>query len=240
MLLSGSSLIGLAIKASDGRMGTVSDVLFDDATWQVRWIVVHTGSWPSGRTALIHPSVFERVDSEKHEFLVRLTRAEVAASPDILLDEPVSRQIEYGDQHYPDWDPSSGNARLAAGFWGGMGVQVSRARLIEEKSMSRTPRKDGHAFEGDPHLRSVSVTIGNRVHAADGLLGHVHDILIDGSEWKILGISLETGRWWPCRRLTIAPSAVRDISWSSQSVTLNISRHQAHASPARDPGQAGH
>ena len=39
MLLPGSALKGYAIEASDGRVGTVSDFLFDDTTWKLRWLV---------------------------------------------------------------------------------------------------------------------------------------------------------------------------------------------------------
>ena len=50
-----SALKGFAIEASDGRMGTVVDFLFDDASWKVRWLVVDCGSWLKGRKVLIHP-----------------------------------------------------------------------------------------------------------------------------------------------------------------------------------------
>jgi hypothetical protein len=55
MLQVGSALQGYAIEASDGRIGTVSDFLFDDRTWKVRWLVVDTGTWLTGRKALVHP-----------------------------------------------------------------------------------------------------------------------------------------------------------------------------------------
>ena len=51
-----SALKGFAIEASDGRIGTVVDFLFDDASWKVRWLVVDCGSWLKGRKVLIHPS----------------------------------------------------------------------------------------------------------------------------------------------------------------------------------------
>ena len=35
-----SPLKGFAIEASDGRIGTVVDYLFDDASWKVRWLVI--------------------------------------------------------------------------------------------------------------------------------------------------------------------------------------------------------
>ena len=38
-----SALKGYAIEASDGRIGSVSDFLFDVGKWQVRWLVVDTG-----------------------------------------------------------------------------------------------------------------------------------------------------------------------------------------------------
>ncbi len=38
-----SKLMGYTIEASDGHIGTVSDVLFDEATLKVRWLSVLHG-----------------------------------------------------------------------------------------------------------------------------------------------------------------------------------------------------
>ena len=233
MMLTGLSLKDFAIRASDGRIGTVRDFLFDDRVWHVRWMVVHTGSWLAGRVTLVRPSAIERPDPDHRELIVRLTRAEIDGCPDILLDEPVSRRIEYGEHNYPDWDPSSRDVRYVAGFWGGLGVQVSQARLDEEKSMPRTDPERG--FSGDPHLRSVSAVIGNRIEATDGLIGHVQDIVFDSNDWNVRVIVADMKHWWPGRHLAIAPSAVREISWSDQAVRLDISRAQAQAGPAWEP-----
>jgi uncharacterized protein YrrD len=43
MLRSFKELRGFAIRATDGRIGTVSDVYFDDNSWQVRYCVIDTG-----------------------------------------------------------------------------------------------------------------------------------------------------------------------------------------------------
>ena len=56
MLRNASAIKGYAIAASDGRIGTVSDFLFDDASWLVRWLLVDTGNWLSGRKVLLPPS----------------------------------------------------------------------------------------------------------------------------------------------------------------------------------------
>ena len=94
MLLAGSALKDFAIAASDGRIGACSDLLFDDATWTVRWMVADTGTWLTGRKVLIHPSALGQPDPGRLELPVRLTRAQVEASPDVLQDEPVPRRME--------------------------------------------------------------------------------------------------------------------------------------------------
>jgi PRC-barrel domain len=55
MLKNASAINGYAIAASDGRLGTVDDFLFDDASWMVRWLVVDTGNWLPGRKVLLPP-----------------------------------------------------------------------------------------------------------------------------------------------------------------------------------------
>ncbi len=235
MLLAGLSLKGFAIEASDGRIGTVGDFLFDDSTWHVRWMVINTGSWLTGRTVLVHPSAIGRADHKSQKLVVRLTRAEVEKSPDILLDEPASRQIEYGEHHCPGWDPAWGNPRYVAGFWGGIGIRVSRERLAEEKSMLKRPRGGGQTDDGDPHLRSVSAITGNHVHCTDGLVGHVQDVLLDDADWNIRAIIVDTEHWRPGKHLMVPPSAIRDISWPRQDVRLNISSHETKESPTWTP-----
>ena len=56
MLWDASAINGYAIEASDGRLGTVSDFLFEDVSWINRWLVVDTGNWLSGREVLLPPS----------------------------------------------------------------------------------------------------------------------------------------------------------------------------------------
>jgi hypothetical protein len=46
MLWTASVIEGYAILASDGKIGTVADFLFDDDSWLGRWLVVVTGTWP--------------------------------------------------------------------------------------------------------------------------------------------------------------------------------------------------
>ncbi len=123
MLWHASKINGYAIDASDGRLGTVSDFLFDDASWLVRWLVVDTGKWLSGRKVLLPPSVLGHLDRERGAFSVRLTMQEIKDSPDIDTDRPVSRQMESHLYDYYGWNPywSTGLYMGGYAYMGGMG-----------------------------------------------------------------------------------------------------------------------
>ena len=99
-------------------LGTVSDFLFDDVSWLVRWLVVDTGNWLSGRKVLLPAFALGHLDAERREFAVRLTMQQVRDSPDIDTKWPVSRQIEANIYDYYGWSPywSSGPYMGGYGF----------------------------------------------------------------------------------------------------------------------------
>src|SRR5450631_240068 len=105
MLWNAASLKGYAIEASDGRLGTVSDFLFDDTSWLVRWLVVDTGNWLSGRKVLLPPSVLGILNPEAEQFSVHLTKQQVKDSPGVDTNLPVSRQSEGYVYDYYGWSP---------------------------------------------------------------------------------------------------------------------------------------
>ena len=109
-----SPLKGFAIEASDGRIGSVVDYLFEDASWKVRWLVIDCGTRLTGRKVLIHPSAISREDLEQQKFVVALTKAQVEDSPKLLEDQPVSQQMENLLYTYYGWDPLWGGPNLSA------------------------------------------------------------------------------------------------------------------------------
>ena len=109
-----SPLKGFAIEASDCRIGTVVDYLFDDASWKVRRLVTDCGTWLTGRKVLIQPSAISREDVEQQQFVVALTKAQVEDSPKLLEDQPVSQQMENQLYSYCGWDPNWGGDNLSA------------------------------------------------------------------------------------------------------------------------------
>ncbi|HKW93831.1 MAG TPA: PRC-barrel domain-containing protein [Methylomirabilota bacterium] len=93
MLTPARKIIGLSIAATDGLIGTVKDLYFDDLSWTVRYLVVDTGKWLPGRKVLISPMSVSSPDL-RVDVAVSLTREQVKQSPPIEADKPVDRQQE--------------------------------------------------------------------------------------------------------------------------------------------------
>ena len=234
MMLASSALKGFAIEASNGRIGTVSDFLFDDVTWNIRWVVVETGSWLTGRKILIHPSAVGEPDSSREELPVRLTKEQVKGSPDISSDEPVSRQMQTNLYGYYGWDPLWGDRNYFSGYSSSMGATIDPLPRRFDSDLLEASRRDSGLDDGDPHLRSVTEVMSYHIQTKDGPIGHIEDFLVNNSTWGIRYLVIETRNWWPGQLVLMSPHGVRGISWSTHDVTLDVTRDQVKASPAWD------
>ena len=239
MLRQESELAGYAIHASDGLIGTVSDFLFDEKTWFVRWFVINTGHWLDDRKVLLPPSALEHVSRVERRFDVRLTRQQVKNSPDADTERPVSRQQETKIYDYYSWSPYWGNGSYMdimgyGGFLGG-----SLAPEPTAKSISREKEIDDvQRSKNDPTLRSAKEVTGYHIHAIDGEIGHVEDFLIEVDDWSICYLVVNTKNWWRGNKVLIPPQSVRVIQWTDRTVSLNVDRRKVRDSHAYDRSSA--
>ncbi len=233
MLWNASRIKGYAIAASDGRLGTVSDFLFDDCSWLIRWLVVDTGNWLPGRKVLLPPSVLGHPDQKGREFAVRLTMQQVKDCPDIDTDRPVSRQMETSLYDYYGWSPYWVTGFYMAGSGDTPGAAAAQpaeeARRREEEIADRLRSRE------DPHLRSVEAVTGYHIHATDGEIGHVEDFLVEDADWSIRYLVVDTKNWWPGKKVLISPRSVREIQWTMKLVNLDVDRQTVKDGPAYDP-----
>lgn len=195
MLWNTSVIIGYAIEANDGKLGTVSDLLFDDSGWIIRWLVVDTGHWLPGRKVLLPLSVLGKPDSRLGHFPVQLTMQRVIDSPDVNTDQPVSRQIEAQVHDHFGWDPywSSNSSAMSNAIATPFTVLLYEPEFVENRLSDAV----ASSIDGDPHLRSITTTIGSYVDASDGEIGHVDGFLVDDIGWNIRYIKIDTKNWWP-------------------------------------------
>ena len=231
MLFVLSVLKKFTVAASDGRIGTVDDFLFDDQSWKVRWLVVDTGAWLPGRKILVHASAIGEPDPARKELPVKLTKAQVEGGPDLFEHQPVSRQLEAHLYDYYGWDPSWG-----ATAFGAIASPLSLPPLIGEGPEPTENGADAAAGEGesDPHLRSAEELEGYHIQASDGDIGHLESLVADNANWDIRYLGVDTSNWWGGQHVLVAPFAVKEIDWADRHIQIDITREQVKTSPPCD------
>ncbi|HEY8051331.1 MAG TPA: PRC-barrel domain-containing protein [Steroidobacteraceae bacterium] len=80
-LRSSRAVHGYRIDAVDELVGHVADLLFDERTWAIRYVVVEAGSWLHGRRVLVLPRWIRAVNWGERTLSVALTRAQIEHSP---------------------------------------------------------------------------------------------------------------------------------------------------------------
>ncbi len=234
MLWNASKIKGYTVVATDGEIGTVSDLLFDDQSWHIRWLVVDAGTWFTDRRVLLPTSTLGHANAENETFSVKLTRQEVKDSPDVDTQRPVSRQAERDIYHYYGWSPYWGVGLYSGGYGSGMTaptpvmVPPPDTSRVEAEAMEAQHRRD------DPNLRSVDTVVGYYIKATDGDIGHIEDMLIEESDWSIHYLVIDTKNWWPGKKVLILPSSAQDINWDDKTVSVDVSRDKVKNSPVYD------
>ncbi|WP_152542242.1 PRC-barrel domain-containing protein [Pedobacter sp. V48] len=89
---------------------------------------------------------------------------------------------------------------------------------------------------GDPHLRSISEVKRYHIHATDGEIGDVTDIIVD-EHWIIRFLIVDTGSWFPGKKVLLSPEWIKEVSWADSSVEVDVSVEAVKNSPKYNPNQ---
>jgi hypothetical protein len=225
MLRNSTHLKGFTIRTTDGELGTVDQLYFDDETWAIRYLTVETGGWLGGRQVLISPISVVGTEWQARRLDVALTKKQVENSPNIDTHQPVSRQHEaayYGYYGYPYywegpylWGPAFYPSALAIPTTASTEATADR---IGKESM-------------DSHLRSTEAVTGYDIEAADGEIGHVHGFVVDDKAWAIRYIEVATRNWWPGKMVLVSPAWIERMSWIDSKVYAGLSREAIRNAP---------
>lgn len=232
MLRSLKALDGFKIAATDGELGHVRDIYFDDQKWTVRYFEVDTGGWLSGRMVLLSPAVVSGVDWDEELLRVNLTREQVENSPGQDSALPVSRQHEMALSHYYG-TPFYWQGPFLWGYTGFPSLVDPIPWDPKTDQLAAMP-VDEELAQGDPHLRTKDEVVGYQIEAQDGPIGHVEDLLFNLNTWQIGRVVVATRDWLPGRHVLITPEAITDVSWEEKSVRVFASKAEIENSPEYD------
>ena len=210
------------IAATDGDIGTLEDLYFDDQSWTIRYLLASTGDYFVGKDVLLSPFSIDKTDSSGR-ISVMSTRSQVDASPSIDTDKPGSSQHEssyndyYGFPHY--WTGPC--------LWGpGNSPQLSATtnEIVDERHAKLEAT-------GEFHLRSATKVGGFKIEATDGGIGQVEDFIIDEETWEVRYIVVDTRDWLPGKKVLVAPQWIKRMSWDDSTVYVNLSREAIKSGP---------
>jgi len=241
MLGSMKDLEGYAIRATDGDIGHVKDLYFDDDKWVIRYFVVETGTWLSSRKVLISPFAVGDPDWTARVLPISITKEQVKNSPDIDTDKPVSRQHEMQYLGYYGYPYYWGGAGLwGAGVYPGMMLTnfADSGRYAEDgqaqADYGRAEDATGGREDGDPHLRSCKAAMKYHIQATDGNIGHVQGLLVDMETWAVRYMVVNTSSWWLGHQVLIATQWIWEVRWSDETVVVKLSQQAVKSAPSYD------
>ncbi|HLR62087.1 MAG TPA: PRC-barrel domain-containing protein [Lentibacillus sp.] len=191
------------IEASDGPMGKIQDLYFDDKKWVVRYAVLDSRRWLPSRRVLLSPAAFKSVDNQNQRVDVEYDKETVRNSPSIPADATLSKDMEMALTGYYGWSR----------YWlGGMlwGVEDTPLAHFEDRAAheEQTPNEWEH------NLRSSEEVTGYRVHANDGKIGESVDLIIDDSYWRIHYLAIKSDETTDDNQFyLIKPENIQSADW---------------------------
>ena len=220
MLQSFNRVLNSVFQAQDGKIGHLDDMLFDEQSWVVRYLVVKTGGFLSRERVLISPLGVAEFNWGNNSVDLHLTKKQIEESPDVDADEPVFRQMEKRYFDYYRWPY----------YWSDVGIWGvgSRNPMMTGSQVDPKKPKESAKIEGDPCLRSCR-EVGKYSVASDRAgIGRVQDFLLEEGTWLVRDLVVETKAWWHSEPLLVEPKSVQSIDWANRQIKLNLTKRELY------------
>ncbi len=217
----------LTLCAIDGQVGSVQELYFDDRSWAVRYLIVKTGNWLLGRNVLIAPVAVADIDDTDACMKFNLRKEQIEHAPPIDEVKPISRQYEEAYHRHFRWAPYWLPGMTA---WGEPVLHSEiPAAGVAEPLLSESSE---HI-----HLRSSAEVTGYAIHARDGEIGHIEDLVVDDEDWIVRYAEIDTRNWLPGKKVLVQTGRIERIDWQSRSVIMPLTRHAIQSAPDYDPSK---
>jgi hypothetical protein len=242
MLATVSELSDYTLEASDGEIGFIDELYFQQSEWLIRYLVIGLGNWFTRQHVLLVPNVVERLDTDLQKIVFDLTREQIKGSPDVLSQLPVSREKELALHRYYRWQPywathaTEGVTFGTNAVWPRITSELDEEGEAERELQAALDELAEEPVEARPFLlRSTNEVTGYYIQAADGQIGHVEDFAVDLRHWRIRYLVIDTRNWLPGRKVLVAAEWIQDIDWQSSEVTVALTKESIKNSPEYQP-----
>jgi uncharacterized protein YrrD len=224
MLRRASEIIGCDIVSTDGVAGHVYDLLFDEDSWQFRFLVVDIGNWFKGRRLVVSFDVVEEIDEGQRKVCVPLSKDDIEKSPSMSTQSTVEAEAEALLGKVWMWTPNSAEY-----------IPPEVRRILETEATVGEKLQVEDSVKS--HLRSFRETDGYHIAASDGDIGHLRDLLADVDTQVIKYLAINAGNWLLQRNVVVPAAALESIHWADQRVHLSLKCEEVRHSPEYDPDE---
>ena len=202
--------IGADVTGTDGPCGRIARVVVDPVARDVTHLVVEPAHW-KGLGRLVPLSL---VEASASGVRIRCSQAEFEQ-----LDAAEETEFIAGGGSF---GPYGGGDVLAWPYYGlgGMGAAGAAAAVPPAITYDTVP------------VGEVEVRRGDRVHAADGSIGHVEGLVIDRGSAHVTHVLLTEGHLWGRKEVAIPIAAVTSVE--ADGIRLSLTRQQVGDLPPVD------
>ncbi len=237
MLRTAKAFKKLIVRASDGAVGCLRDIHFEDTEWEVAQLEVEMVGETDRGTIFISTGAVVSPGSGRDEIAFDLSTQHGRASTPIPTDgtqdngfDSIYRWSPYGSASAPR-DPDATAPGPSAGKLSD--IIPFAAEKVQRTCDTRQPDRSS-----EPRLRSLRELAGYRIEALDGDIGHIGDLVIDDQRWAIPFVVIDTRNWWPGTHVMVPSGEILGMSRADRIVFVSLSRQVIQGSPEFDPAIA--
>jgi hypothetical protein len=188
-------------------VGEVTDLLIEDGSWGIRYLVVATHS-PLPRNVLVSPAAIHGFDFPSKSIATMLTAHQIAESPPLESDLPISRQYEQALVDYYGWPI----------YWFGR-VLMNPQSLDAFANNTATSGIDDHA---PSNLRSANEICKYQIESNGGSAGVMKDLVIQMNSWTVDYATADARSWLPRESSMFSTKWISHVDWSNRRVEVDL------------------
>ncbi|MBE0537271.1 MAG: hypothetical protein IH624_16530 [Phycisphaerae bacterium] len=225
MLVSTLRMQDYIVQATDGEVGRVDDLYVRREEWLIRHLLLKTALEPNGGRILISTQNITHIAHDTQVISLDLTQEQVFDSPDIDVEQPISKQHEIELTQYYGWPPD----------W----LQEEQ-EITPTDELSEEPQDEADADETEytgPELQSCNEITGLfRVQLNDAEMGKIMDFLVDDETWLIEYAAVEFAES-ETGQILLPMAIVQGVDWTEGHIYADASLDAVADGPVYDPGQ---
>ncbi|MBI1357072.1 MAG: hypothetical protein GC160_22250 [Acidobacteria bacterium] len=204
-------LFGYRVRAKDEDIGKVEDFFVDDRSWSVRYLLVRTGGYFSGASAVVPVECLGSPDTAGHVLPVRFGKDQ--------LDAVAQRNIQ----------------PVAAEMKALLNALYGKSDDRRDRGFIRVGCPTADGAEDASSLRSVREVAAYQLETRDGACGLCTDFLADFDDWTVPYLVVNTKEWRPHGHVLVPTTWVTEICWKDMEIEVSASRDKIQHAQRFDP-----